>query len=508
MKGKVYLVGAGPGDPELITVKGARLLSEAEVVVYDFLANQELLKLAPEWVKCIYVGKKAHEHSMSQEDINTLLCELAIQGFKVVRLKGGDPFIFGRGGEEASALSRMGITFEIIPGVTSAVAAPAYAGIPITDRRYTTEVAFITGHEKNNKLKTTIKWSSLVGIGTLVFLMGVKNLSEICCQLLAYGSSVDTPAAFIYWGSTPKQKIIIGKLNTLPALVNQDRVAPPAIIVVGQVVELSNELRWFDCLPLFGRRILVTRTRMQANKLTNALKHLGADVIEVPTIVLKPPYEIGSLLTAVERIEFYDWILFTSVNGVEIFFTCLRTVGKDVRSLSNLLVGSIGPATTLALKECGVNSDLVATSYVAEGLLKGLSRYKITGAKMLLPRGEDARNVLPETLCKWGAHVEIVPTYRTEPPLETIKKLNIAMRHGVDIIAFTASSTVINFMKLFDKNVWNGFCQACASGKVIVAAIGPITTKTAKQLGLTVHIQPSVYTIEALIKALAGYLKC
>ncbi len=503
MNGKVYLVGAGPGDPELLTMKGARLLGEAEVVVYDFLANPELLALAPEGAKRIYVGKKGGDHTLGQEEINTLLCDLAAQGFKVVRLKGGDPFVFGRGGEEASALFAKGLDFEVVPGVTSAVAAPAYAGIPVTDRRCTTEVAFVTGHEDPDKPETTIKWASLAGIGTVVFLMGVKNLPEICRQLMAHGKPASTPAAAIRWGTTPEQETVVGDLGSLPELVRERGLKPPAITVVGQVVSLRDELRWFDKLPLFGRRVLVTRTREQASKLSTGLKRLGAAVVEVPTIALEPPSKMGPLLTAVEEVESYDWILFTSANGVEAFFDALEAAGRDVRALAEAVLGAIGPATAQALKDRGLNPDLTAATYVAEGLLEALAGRDLAGARVLIPRAEQARDVLPETLRGWGAEVEVAPAYRTVAPPEATDQLKAALERGLDAITFTASSTVNNLMNLLDEPARERLGQASAAGEITVAAIGPVTAQTARQRGLTVHVQPDVFTIEALVEALA-----
>jgi uroporphyrinogen III methyltransferase/synthase len=502
MKGKVYLVGAGPGDPELLTMKGARLLAEAQVVVYDFLANPELLELAPKEAQRIYVGKKSGDHAMAQKDINALLCDLAAQGLTVVRLKGGDPFVFGRGGEEASALNANGLKFEIVPGVTSAVAAPAYAGIPITDRRCTTEVAFVTGHEDSDKSESTIKWASLAGLGTVVFLMGVKNLPEICRQLIAHGKPADTPAAAIRWGTTPAQETVVGDLTTLPVMVCERGLKPPAVTVVGQMVGLREELRWFDRLPLFGRRVLVTRIREQASKLSQGLKRLGAAVLEVPTIALTPPSELRPLLTAVENVENYDGILFTSVNGVAAFMEALSAAGKDARALAAAVLGAIGPATAKALRDWGLNPDITAATFVAEGLLEALAGRSLAGARVLIPRAQQARDVLPETLRAWGAMVEVAPAYQVLAPPESAARLKSALERGLDIITFTASSTVNNFMDLLDEPTREKLQRDSASGALTVAAIGPITANTARQQGLTVHVQPDSYTIEALVEAL------
>jgi uroporphyrinogen III methyltransferase/synthase len=481
------------------------VLSEAEVVVYDFLANPELLEMAPEEARRIYVGKKGGDHTLGQDGINQLLCDLAAQGLTVARLKGGDPFVFGRGGEEASALKAAGHAFEIVPGVTSAIAAPAYAGIPVTDRRCTTEVAFVTGHEDPGKPESTIQWAALAQLGTVVFLMGVKNLPEICRQLIAHGKSPDTPAAAIRWGTTPRQETVTGTLLSLPQAVQEAGLKAPAITIVGQVVGLRDELRWFDNLPLFGKRVLVTRTRVQASKLSQQLARLGADVVEVPTIALEPPEDEEPLMRAVDNVENYDVILFTSQNGVEAFFAALEAKDKDARDLGGSLVGAIGPATAQALREEGLHPDLTATSFVAEGLLEALSGHNLQGARVLIPRAEQARELLPETLTQRGALVEVVPAYRTVKPPESAALLKEALSQGLDVITFTASSTVINLMALLDPAQRQQLIAQSQSGALTVASIGPITTAKVQELGLTVHVQPSSYTIEALVEALAKH---
>ncbi|MFH1061179.1 MAG: uroporphyrinogen-III C-methyltransferase, partial [Pseudomonadota bacterium] len=365
MSGKVYLVGAGPGDPGLLTMKGALALSRAQAVVYDFLANPALLALAPAGARRIYVGKKGGDHTLGQEGINQILCDLAAEGLTVVRLKGGDPFVFGRGGEEMSALFARGFACEVVPGVTSAIAAPAYAGIPVTDRRCTTEVAFVTGHEDPTKPDSTIKWGALAQIGTVVFLMGVKNLPYICQKLMAHGRDAGTPAAAIRWGTLPRMEVVTGTLADLPQKVAAAGLKPPAITVVGEVVGLRQELAWFDRLPLFGRRILVTRTRSQASVLGQALTELGAAVVETPTIALQPPADPAPLMAAAAAAGDYAWILFTSQNGVEAFFAALNQMGRDTRALAGAKLGAIGPATAQALKDRGLIPELTARDFVA-----------------------------------------------------------------------------------------------------------------------------------------------
>ena len=507
MPGKVYLVGAGPGDPELLTLKGMRALKEADAVVYDYLANPEFLDLAPAGAQRIYVGKKGGDHTMSQEDISRLIGDLAMEGKVVTRLKGGDPFVFGRGGEEASHLFSRGIPFEIVPGVTSAIAAPAYAGIPVTDRRCSTEVAFVTGHEDPNKSESTINWSALAGMGTLVFLMGIKNLPNIVQRLMAEGKSGDTPAACVRWGTTTKQRSLVSTLAQLPQAVEQAGLKAPAITIVGEVAALQSELAWFEKLPLFGRRILNTRTRQQASKLSEALKRLGAEVLEIPTIAIQPPADPGPLNRAVRELSDYDWLLFTSANGVDGFFGALDESGKDLRALGGLKLGAIGPATAQALSLRGLKVDLMAKSFVAEGLLEALSGESLQGKRVLLPRAKEARSVLPDTLLDWGALVDVVPAYETVAPQGSAQALKEALEQDLDAVMFSASSTVINAMALLDEAGRKRLRELSASGQVAIAAIGPITRDTAQEAGLNVHLMPEAYTIPALVDALTTYFQ-
>ena len=505
MSGKVYLVGAGPGDPGLLTQKGVACLKKAQVVVYDYLANPELLALAPASAERIYVGKKGGDHTKTQAQINQLLCDLAASGKIVTRLKGGDPYVFGRGGEEASALHERGLTFEVVPGVTSAIAAPSYAGIPVTDRRATTEVAFITGHEDPTKPGSTINWASLAGIGTLVFLMGVKNLPHICEQLMAHGKPADTPAAAVRWGTTPKQWTITGTLADLPDKVREAGLKAPAITVVGKVVSLRDELQWFEELPLFGKRIVVTRTREQASQLSAQLRDLGAEVLEIPTIAVQPPADPDPLAKACANIEAYAWLVFTSPNGVSAFFAALDAAGKDCRALHQAKVATIGPATGQAVAQRGVKPDVVARTFVAEGLLEALAAYDLDGAKVLLPRAAQAREVLPETLASRGAQVEVAPAYETVALTDSAKTLKQAMADGFDAVTFTSSSTVTNFLALLDQADKQELIRRSQSGETIMASIGPITSQTARDEGLDIQVEPEAYTIDDLVEALAGH---
>lgn len=505
MSGKVYLVGAGPGDPGLLTLKGARVLASCDALVYDWLANPELLDLAPQSAVRVYVGKKGGDHTMSQERINQLLCDLAADGKTVVRLKGGDPFVFGRGGEEASALAAQGHAFEVVPGVTSAIAAPAYAGIPVTDRRATSEVAFVTGHEDPSKPESTIKWDALAQIGTVVFLMGVKNLPNICAKLIEAGRDPATPAAAIRWGSTPQQQTVTGTLADLPRKVAEVGLKPPAITIVGQVAALREELAWFEKLPLFGKRILVTRARSQASRLSEGLQSQGAKIIEVPTISFLPPEDPEPLETAISMLEDFHWVIFTSPNGVEAFFTVLGEAKKDARSLAGCKLAAIGPATAAALKGHGITAEVTARTFQAEGLIEALEAHGITGQRVLIPRAAQAREVLPETIASWGNLVQVVPAYRTVRPPESTMLLAKALSEGLDAITFTASSTVTNLMEMLDQTGRDLLAQQSKEGGLVVAAIGPITADTARGYGLEVKVQPAKFTIEALTEALSAY---
>lgn len=505
MSGKVFLVGAGPGDPELITVKAARCLAMADVVVYDFLANPELLSLAPQNTEMIYVGKKGGDHTMTQEKINELLCTLTQNGKTVVRLKGGDPYVFGRGSEEATALDDLGLDFEVVPGITSAVAAASYAGIPVTDRRHTTEVAFITGHEDPNKAESTINWPSLAGMGSLVFLMGVKNLPNICKQLVAHGKAPDTPAACVRWGTTSRQQTVSGTLADLAEKVAEAGIKPPAITIVGGVVGLRDRLNWFERLPMFGKKVLVTRARKQASKLSTGLRAIGAEVIECPTIEIMPLPEPRQIEWAARHAGDYDWILFTSVNGVEPFFTALKNIGRDVRALYNVKIAAIGPATAQALSGMGLTCDVTARTFVAEGLLEALGEYDLKGKKVLIPRAAQAREVLPETLQDRGALVDVVAAYETMIPIGSGTKIAQAMEDGLDVITFTASSTVRNMMRMLDEQSRADLVKASHDNEITIASIGPVTSETAREHGLKVHLEPEVYTIPDLIAALRAH---
>jgi uroporphyrinogen III methyltransferase / synthase len=502
MKAKVYLVGAGPGDPGLITVKGRECIENADIVIYDFLASPALLKHASEHAQLIYVGKKGGDHTLSQKEINKLVVAKANAGYNVCRLKGGDPFIFGRGGEEAEVLVEAGIPFEVVPGVTSAIAAAAYAGIPLTHRKLASTVAFVTGHEDPGKQSTGIDWVSLArGIGTLVFFMGVKNLPEITQQLIANGKSSQTPAALIHWGTTPHQITVTGTLGNIAARAQAAKLKAPAIIVVGDVVNLRQTLQWFENRPLLGKKILVTRARNQASTMIKLLCDLGAECLEFPIIKVVPPDEFSALDDAVQRLTDYDWIIFTSVNGVIFFFERLFTLNKDIRALHHIGTATIGPATAEKLFEYGLKSDIMPANYRAEAVVEAFLDKNLSGKKVLLPRAAEARPLLPAELRKMGAQVDEITAYLTRKEQSDADDL-IARLHakGIDLITFTSSSTVKNFKAILPP----ADIQKLLDG-VTIACIGPITAETARQLGFSVHIIAESYTIPGLCEAILQY---
>jgi uroporphyrinogen III methyltransferase/synthase len=500
-KGKVYLVGAGPGDPGLFTLRGRELLERAEVVIYDYLANEELLKFARPDAERIYVGKKGGDHTVPQKGINDILVEKG-RNHMVVRLKGGDPFVFGRGGEEAQELVAEGIPFEVVPGVTAAVAVPAYAGIPLSHRDFTASMAFVTGHEREDKDDTKIQWEKLsTAVGTLVFFMGVKNLPEICRNLMDHGRSPQTPVAVIRWGTTPEQQTVVGTLEDIAERVRAAQLKPPAITVVGEVVRLRSELNWFEARPLFGRRIVITRAREQASDFKALLAELGAECIEFPTIEIAPPPTWEPLDSAIGRLSSYDWAIFTSVNGVRCFMERLWAAGRDVRWLSGIKLAAIGPKTAEALEKHGLRPDLVPREYKAEAVLEELSGERLAGRRFLMPRALVARDVLPGTLRQWGAEVDVVPAYETVLPSARSGRILERFRQGaIDCVTFTSSSTVSNFFSLFDREEILSHL-----GKTTIASIGPITSKTAEEYGLKIDIQPSDYTIQALTRSIRDH---
>ena len=500
-KNIVYLVGAGPGDPGLFTLRGRELLERAEVVVYDYLANPALLNFAAPSAELIYVGKKGGDHTLTQDGINQLLVEKG-RDHVVVRLKGGDPFIFGRGGEEAEELVKAGIPFEIVPGVSSTVAAPAYAGIPLSHRDFTANMAFVTGHERSDSEDSKINWKALAeGVETLVFVMGMKNLPTISENLIGNGKSPETAVAVIRWGTTPNQRTVTGTLSDIVEQVEKAHLKPPCVIVVGGVVGLREKLNWFEKRPLFGCTIVVTRAREQASDFREILAERGARTIEFPTISIAPPPSWEPLDKAITRLTSYHWLIFTSVNGVRYFFQRLFAAERDVRDLAGLKIAAIGPKTAEAVRNHGIRLDLVPGEYRAEAILDGLDSEELENTRFLLPRAMVARDILPDTLRERGAHVDVVPTYETVLPSGPTGELAAALDAGeVDCITFTSSSTVSNFFKVLPPD------QVLPRLKgVAIASIGPITSETAREYGLEVTIEPADYTIPALADAIAEY---
>ena len=499
---KVYLIGAGPGDPGLFTLKGRDCLAAADVVIYDALANDALLAYARKDAELIYVGKVAGNHALPQDGINQLLVDKAREGKVVARLKGGDPYIFGRGGEEAEALLEAGIPFEEVPGISSTIAAPAYAGIPLTHRNFASSVTIITGHENPDKPGSVHNWQALAqSASTLVFVMGMKNLPDIARNLLAAGMDPATPAALVYRGTTPRQRSLVSTLAALPQAAVDQGFSNPSVIVVGKVCSLHDQLGWFEQRPLFGRSVVVTRAREQASDLAQELVQLGADVIQCPTIEISPLPDYAELDAAIDRLSEYAWLIFTSVNGVRWFWKRLEAAGKDSRALGLCRVAAIGPATAEALEARGIRPDFIPECYVAEGVVEGLlARGKVDGVRMLLPRAAKAREVLPDELRKAGARVDVISAYETIPAAARKDEVLERMQAGtLDCVTFGSSSTVENFLSLIPAETLR------AHPEVRLAAIGPVTAKTLEAHGLPCHIMPEEYTIPALVQALVSH---
>ena len=498
--GKVYLVGAGPGDLGLITVKGMECLKLAEVVVYDRLVDERMLEGVRETAERIYVGKSREGHTLTQAGINQVLVEKALQGKTVVRLKGGDSFVLGRGGEEAETMVDNHIPFEVVPGVISGVAVPAYAGIPVTHRGIAVSFAIIAGNEDPAKKGSTINWEKLTGgVDTLVFLMGVENLSKIVAKLLQYGRTSDTPVAIIMNGTRVNQRTITGTLADIVSLAEKEDVKPPAIIIVGEVVKLREKIRWFDNRPLYGKRVLVTRARQQASTLSRQLAGLGALPVELPAIDIQPVEDNRELDRAIKNIGDYGWVLFTSTNGVDAFFNRLRNLQLDARALKSINIGAIGPATAQSLETRGIIADYLPAVYTTRGILDGLKKHKVAGQKFLLPRADIADEELTEGLSALGAKVNEVTAYRTIPAAEAIARAKKMLKSGeIDVITFTSSSTVTNLVSAFrgEKLEVNGARIAC---------IGAKTAETAAKAGLKVDILAREATIPGLVAAIEEY---
>ena len=497
--GIVYLVGAGPGDPSLITLRGVDCLQRADVVVYDYLANEQLLSHAPDAAERIYAGKIGGRHNQGQDEINSLLVTKAGAGKVVVRLKGGDPFVFGRGGEECEALREAGIPFEVVPGVTAAVGASAYSGIPLTHRDITASVAFVTGQEGENKDGSNIDWDRLsLGGGTVVFYMGVTTLRRNMQRMMEHGRSPDTPVALIRWATTGCQQVLVGTLADIAGRAEECGFKPPAITIVGEVVALRERLQWFEKRPLCGKKIVVTRAAEQAGEFSAKLAARGATVLECPTIRLVEPESWQLLDLAIHELPGYDWLVLTSVNAVRYFFQRLDALGLDARALAGCRICAVGPKTAAEVRSFGVKPELVPTDYKAEGVADEFSRLDMQGSRVLFPRADKARDLIPSELKRMGAHVDSPVAYRNifpeRLPPETLFALE---KRSVDCITFTSSSTVQNLAAMLGEEMMLDMLKG-----VVVASIGPITSKSCRDLGLKVDIEPQSYTMDALVEAL------
>lgn len=484
MSGIVYIVGAGPGDPDLITVKGRELLQTADVVLYDNLVPKSLL---PPNTKNIYVGKKKSDHALPQEEINQLLIDHARAGSIVVRLKGGDPYVFGRGGEEAEALADAGVPFEVVPGVTAALGLAAYTGVPLTHRDHNSSVTFVTGHDPDK-----IDWTHT---GTLVIYMGLTTIGAIAPKLIAAGRAPSTPAVVVQRATTPRQHTVFTTLGELPAVVAAQNLKPPATIVIGEVAALRGKLDWFEKKPLFGQTILVTRAEGQGEEGSRQLRRLGANVLDIPVIEIQPPEDAAPLAAAIADLPVYDWLLFTSANAVTRFFDALFAAGKDARAI-RARIGAIGVKTAGALQAYGIRPDRVAEQAVAEGIVEAFAGESLAGARVLLPRAAVGRDLIPVEFRKRGARVDVVPVYRTGVPSESVEKL-AAVEH-VDWITFTSSSTVKNFLALGGRRLLEGGAKA--------VSIGPATGETMKAHGIAIAAEAADHTMDGIVDAILARL--
>jgi uroporphyrinogen III methyltransferase / synthase len=502
-QGKVYLVGAGPGDPGLLTLRGRDLLARADVVIYDALISPRLLDYAPPAAERIYVGKQSAQHTLPQTDISQLLVDQGKAGRQVVRLKGGDPMVFGRGGEEALALADAGIPFEIVPGVTAAIASAAYAGIPVTHRGLASGVAFVTGHEAEDKPDSALDWEALARWkGTLVFYMGVANLTVIAENLLARDVSSDTPAAVIHWGSTPRQQVLVGTLGSLPGKAAAAGLKPPALILVGEVVRLRERLKWFENRPLFGRRIVVTRSRAQASDLVARLEELGAETIQAPAIRIEPPEDPRPLREAARNLTGFDWIVLTSVNGADALFAALAAEGLDARALAGQRVAAIGPATAERLRTFGIRADLQPETFTGAAIATAIlaETGPMNGTRILLPRADIAPKELPNTLTAAGARVTEIVAYRTITDFANRDIVTTALERGeIDWITFTSSSTVRNFLEAIG-------ADCVRESQVRLASIGPTTSATLQEMGLQPTAEAATYTLGGLVEAILKHM--
>ena len=496
--GKVYLVGAGPGDLGLVTLRAKECIENADVIIYDHLANPETLGWARDGTEIIYVGKTPGESRSDQNEINALLIEKAREGKQVVRLKGGDPFVFGRGAEEAQAIADAAIQFEIVPGITSSIAGPAYAGIPVTHRAHNSHVTFFTGHEDPAKTESAIDYAALARLGgTQVMLMGVERLGSITSEMMKHGVRSDLPVALVRWATTGQQETVTGTLRDIAQKAVANGFAAPAVAVFGEVVALRDKLNWYERRPLLGKRIVVTRTRKQASVLSSKLRALGAHVIELPTIRIEPPSDLREFAELVQDAHIYDWIVFTSANGVEAFFDIFFKLYDDSREIGGARIAVIGPATAQRVKDFHLHVDLQPNESVAEDLVREFKKQgSIENLKILLVRAEKARDVLPKELSALGAIVDEAFAYRTVPETrDTSGARQQLAKDGADLVTFTSSSTVENFLAL--GLPWPKGMR--------VASIGPITSKTARDNGLKIEVEANRHDIDGLVEAIGDF---
>ena len=499
MIGKVYLVGAGPGDPGLITVKGMQALEKAQVVVYDRLVDPALLRSVPSDAELIFVGKARGHQELTQPEINQLLVDKAGQGNTVVRLKGGVPFVFGRGGEEALELKANGFPFEIVPGVTSAIAGPAYAGIPITHRGIATTFTVVSGSEDPAKATSNIPWDVLAkNGGTMVVMMGWASLENILGILQKEGRSASTPAALVQWGTWSEQRTVTGNIGNILQRGKDAGLTPPVISVIGEVVNLRDDLAWFDKRTLFGKRVLVTRSRSQASRFCNLLEQAGAKPIELPTIAIGPLDDFSKLDNTLADLSQYDWIIFASANAVESVFERLSILGKDARTLATTTIGAIGPATANALSQHGITADFMPSRPVSKAVLEELSSREWKDVSVLLPAADIGRDELDKGLTEMGASVNRLPAYRNVPTDGVDGLAKTAFKNGVDVVTFTSSSTVRNLLEIL-----HGDRTALESS--FIACIGPVTSATCRELGLRVDLEATEHTVEGLVDALTNH---
>jgi len=492
--GTVCLVGAGPGDLGLVTLRAKECIENADVIVYDHLANPETLRWARDDAEIIYAGKEPGESQLSQQEINALLIEKAREGKQVVRLKGGDPFVFGRGAEEAKAIADVGVPFEVVPGITSAIAGPAYAGIPMTHRAHNSHVTFFTGHEDPAKAESAIDYAALAKLGgTQVMLMGVERLGSITSEMLKQGVRSDLPVALVRSATTGQQETLTGTLADIAQKTMASDFKAPAVAVFGEVVALRDSLNWYEKRPLLGKRIVVTRTRKQASVLSDKLRALGAHVIEMPTIRIEPPSDLREFAEIVQDAHTYDWIVFTSANGVEAFFNVFFKLYDDAREIGGVRIAAIGPATAQRVKDFHLHVDLQPDEFVAEAVAREFKKQEsIENLRILLVRAEKARDVLPRELSAAGAIVDEAFAYRTVPETrDTSGARRQLAQDGADLITFTSSSTIENFLAL--GLPWPKGMR--------IASIGPITSKTARDQGLKVDVEARRHDIDGLVQA-------